>query len=47
MKKDPTFVVDHKLQAHVDNTVRQQISEVYRSYGEVDPLEFVEDPIAL
>ena len=46
LKKDPTFVVDHKLQAHVDNTVRQQISEVYRSYGEVDPLEFVEDPIA-
>ena len=46
LKKDPNFKVDHKLQAHVDNTIRQQISEVYRSYGETDPLEFIEDPIA-
>jgi hypothetical protein len=34
------------LQEYVDQTVRQQISEVYRSYGEKDPLGFVEDPIA-
>ena len=46
LKKDPDFFVDHKLQAHVDNKIRQTISEVYRSYGEKDPLEFVEDPIA-
>jgi len=46
LKKDPNFKVDHKLQAHVDNMIRQQISEVYRSYGEKDPLGFVEDPIA-
>ncbi|KAL3790687.1 hypothetical protein HJC23_009787 [Cyclotella cryptica] len=45
LKKDPNFKVDHKLQAHVDNMIRQQISEVYRSYGEKDPLGFVEDPI--
>lgn len=46
LKKDPNFEVDHKLQAHIDNKIRQNISEVYRSYGEKDPLEFVEDPIA-
>lgn len=46
LKKDPNYKVDHKLQAHVDNKIRQNISEVYRSYGEKDPLEFVEDPIA-
>jgi hypothetical protein len=46
LKRDPEFEVDHKLQAHVDQKIRAKISEVYRSYGEVDPLEFVEDPIA-
>jgi len=46
LKKDPDFVVNHKLQAEVDAKVRERIREVYRSYGEKDPLEFVEDPVA-
>lgn len=45
-KKDPDFKVNHALQAHMDTTIREHIREVYQSYGEKDPLQFVEDPIA-
>jgi len=46
LKKDPDFNVDHALQAHVDETIRENIRGVYKSYGEKDPLQFVEDPAA-
>lgn len=46
LKKDPNFHVNHALQAHVDATVRENIKGIYRDYGEKDPLQFVEDPIA-
>jgi len=46
LKKDPTFKVNHALQAHVDETIRENHREVYASYGEKDPLQFVEDPVA-
>ena len=46
LKKDPTFHVNHGLQAYVDETVRRNIAEIYDDYGEVNPLTFVEDPIA-
>lgn len=46
LKKDPTFKVNHALQAHVDAIVRENIRECYQSYRETDPLQFVEEPIA-
>mmetsp|Transcript_26154 Transcript_26154/g.53055 ORF Transcript_26154/g.53055 Transcript_26154/m.53055 type:complete len:540 (+) Transcript_26154:40-1659(+) len=46
LKKDPTFKVRHDVQALVDATVRDTIREVYQAHGEVDPLQFVEDPLA-
>ncbi|KAL3815320.1 hypothetical protein ACHAXA_010002 [Cyclostephanos tholiformis] len=46
LKKDPTFDVNYALQAHMDDKMREYIREVYNSYGEKDPLQFVEDPIA-
>lgn len=46
LKKDPDFKVNHALQAHMDTSIREHIREVYQSYGEKDPLQFVEDPIA-
>jgi len=45
-KKDPDFKVNHALQAHMDTNIREHIREVYQSYGEKDPLQFVEDPLA-
>merc|ERR1712127_186630 len=32
--------------AAVDKKVREKIADVYKSYGEKDPLQFVEDPVA-
>ena len=46
LKKDPNLHVNNALQAHVDATVRENIKGFYRDYGEKDPLQFVEDPIA-
>ena len=46
LKKDPTFKIRHDLQAYVDAKVRDNHREVYQSYGEKDPLTFVEDPVA-
>jgi hypothetical protein len=46
LKKDPTFEVNHALQARMDEKIREYIRETYQSYGEKDPLQFVEDPIA-
>jgi hypothetical protein len=46
LKKDPTFEVNHALQARMDEKIREYIRETYQSYGEKDPLQFVEDPLA-
>jgi hypothetical protein len=46
LKKDPTFTVNHAIQAYMDNKMRDHIREIYQSYGEKDPLQFVEDPVA-
>lgn len=46
LKKDPDFKVNHALQEHVDAKIRETIREVYRSYREKDPLQFMEDPLA-
>ena len=46
MKKDPTFTVNHHVQAYVDAKVRENIRDIYQSYGETDPLQFVEQPIS-
>eukprot|EP00578_Thalassiosira_sp_NH16_P022313 CAMPEP_0181085134 /NCGR_PEP_ID=MMETSP1071-20121207/5072_1 /TAXON_ID=35127 /ORGANISM="Thalassiosira sp., Strain NH16" /LENGTH=500 /DNA_ID=CAMNT_0023166925 /DNA_START=364 /DNA_END=1866 /DNA_ORIENTATION=- len=46
LKADPNFKVNHALQAHMDVKMREHIREVYKSYGETDPLQFVEDPLA-
>ena len=46
LKKDPTFEVNHALQARMDEKMREYIRETYQSYGEKDPLQFVEDPLA-
>jgi hypothetical protein len=46
LKKDPTFTVNHALQSFMDNKMRDHIREVYQSYGEKDPLQFVENPVA-
>lgn len=43
LKRDPAFKVQHALQAHVDQMVRENHRQIYKSYGEVDPLQFVED----
>ena len=45
LKKDPDFHVNHALQAEVDEKIREEIASVYRSYGETDPLQFVEEPV--
>ena len=45
LKKDPDFEVNHALQARMDEKMREYIRDVYQSYGEMDPLQFVEDPI--
>ena len=45
LKKDPNFEVNHALQARMDEKMREYIRDVYQSYGEKDPLQFVEDPI--
>lgn len=46
LKKDPNFKIHHEVQAHVDSMVRENIRQVYQNYGEADPLQFVEDPVA-
>ena len=46
LKKDPTFEVNHALHARMDEKIREYIRETYQSYGEKDPLQFVEDPLA-
>ncbi|KAL7550084.1 hypothetical protein ACHAWF_013316 [Thalassiosira exigua] len=45
-KKDPTFAVRHDLQKFVDEKIRDVIRETYQEYGEKDPLQFFEEPIA-
>eukprot|EP00986_Skeletonema_menzelii_P009085 scaffold4054_cov142-Skeletonema_menzelii.AAC.8 len=46
LKKDPDFKIRHDVQAYVDARVRDNHREVYQSYGEKDPMTFVEDPVA-
>ena len=46
LNKDPNFKIRHDVQAFVDAKVRENHREVYQSYGEKDPLTFVEDPVA-
>lgn len=46
LKKDPTFVVRHDVQEIVDEKCREHIRASYQFYGEKDPLQFVEDPLA-
>jgi len=46
LNKDPNFKIRHDVQAYVDAKVRENHRDVYQSYGEKDPLTFVEDPVA-
>ncbi|KAK1744869.1 hypothetical protein QTG54_004160 [Skeletonema marinoi] len=46
LNKDPNFKIRHDIQAFVDAKVRDNHRDVYQSYGEKDPMGFVEDPVA-
>lgn len=46
LKKDPTFELQHDVQTHVDTKVNEWIREVYQSYGETAPLQFIEHPVS-
>ena len=46
IRKEGKQEIHTKAQEYVDAKIREHIQNIYQVYGEVDPKEFVEDPLA-